>query len=552
MTLDQPLLPRRRLPRPAPDRVARGIVATTRDLPRRARGLGMRPLVGASDLPGLSSRNVSTRGYHLALVFLAATVFLRTTSPLEIGVARADTGAPGPATLGTSVHPDGAGHTFPDGAGDSFWGVVPAPGDSVRAPLVGSPRPLWEYPLLVPYRTAQAPIRLLAAGAKVSYIYLDESGTLRAIGQLLGPKPVPYGAMVSFKAGGLSGFGGGLTLFHNSFFGPDNRLKVRSTATSTGEKKLTLGTIYGIDHAQTLEVGGGYRLRQNSRFFGLGPESREEDESFFAQEAAWGGLMLSQRLHDQVRLEASGLFSSAGTRRPHEDHDPALVDVFDGTGGRELPVGYGERSQGFSWYLALVRDGTRTTRRPESGGIQRLRFGYFSSRGDEAPSSYSSYRADIEQFVGLWFTKRALCLRGYLNWLDPIRGDIPYQRLLTNDEPDLFRGFRDNRWRDRGLVGTSVEYRWPLWVDNQIDGVGLDMYILADVGQVFREFDRIAARTLQTSYGTGIRVIGRSDFSGRIEFAWSREEFVFRLSSDQIFQYAAGGLFNGRDQSALR
>ena len=78
------------------------------------------------------------------------------------------------------------------------------------------------------------------------------------------------------------------------------------------------------------------------------------------------------------------------------------------------------------------------------------------------------------------------------------------------------------------------------------------MYLLADVGQVFHEFDEIASRTIQTSYGVGVRAIGRNDFAGRAEFAWSREEFVFRLSSDQIFQYAGGGLFTGRDQSALR
>jgi hypothetical protein len=34
--------------------------------------------------------------------------------------------------------------------------------------------------------------------------------------------------------------------------------------------------------------------------------------------------------------------------------------------------------------------------------------------------------------------------------------------------------------------------------------------------------------------------------------AWSDEEIVVRLLSEQIYQYAKGGLLHGRDQVALR
>lgn len=473
------------------------------------------------------------------------------TAPSMVPGEPASTAMETPASTDTDT---GSGDARPSAAGfgESYWGPIPAPTDSTQRAFPASPRPLWEYPLLGPYRVLQFPFRATSAGLGASYVYLEESGFLRRLAELLGPKPIPYGAMVSFKAGGLSGLGGGVTIFHNEFFGPDHRLKIRTTITSTGEKKATLGTIFGLDQPRTVEVGGGYRLRRNSRFFGLGPRSREPDASFFSQEVAWGGAELSQALHGPLRVETGLLYSSVGTRLPHDDHEPALPEVFDGRAEYARPFGYGDRSEGWTWNLGIVRDATTTTRRPESGGIQRLRASYFGANGGEARADYWSYRIDVEQFVGLWFTERALAARGYLNWIDEDAASVPFQRLLTNDEPDLFRGFRDYRWRDRGVIGASFEYRWPIWVDNRVGNSGLDAYLLADVGQVFGEFEEIVGRRLQTSYGAGIRVLGRNDYTGRIEVAWSREEVVFRLASDQIFQYAGGGLFHGRDQSALR
>lgn len=453
------------------------------------------------------------------------------------------------AAEASEATPDG--RTPMDGTGESYWGPIPAPSDSTQTEFDGAPRPAWEYPLLVPYRVVEFPIHMVTSGIGASYVYLENSGFIHWLGQVLGPKPIPYGAMASFKAGGLSGFGAGVSVFHNEFFGPDNRLKIRTLFTSTGEKKATLGTIYGVGHDATIEMGGGYRLRRNSRYFGLGPNSKEANESFFSQEIGWGGVTFNQVVTEKARIELSGLYSSVGTRLPHHDHSPALVDVFGGAAD-DLPYGYGARSEGVTWSISLVRDATDTTRRPETGSIHRFRAARFASTTDELPAQYWSYRIDLEHFIGLWFTERALAARGYLNWIDEDRDDIPFQRLLTNDEPDLFRGFRDYRWRDAGMIGASFEYRWPIWVDNHVNGVGLDAYLLSDIGQVFGDFEQIIPRRFQVSYGGGIRVIGNNDFVGRIEFAWSQEEFVFRLSSDQIFQYAGGGSFNGRDQSALR
>ena len=130
--------------------------------------------------------------------------------------------------------------------------------------------------------------------------------------------------------------------------------------------------------------------------------------------------------------------------------------------------------------------------------------------------------------------------------------DIPFQRLMTNDDPDLFRGYRDFRWRGRGMAVLTAEYRWPLWALTHADRLGADLYLLADLGQVFDDFSEISTDAMTLSYGAGIRVLNLRGFVLRFEYARSGEEVVLRLRSDQVFQFAKGGLFHGRDPVPAR
>ncbi len=180
----------------------------------------------------------------------------------------------------------------------------------------------------------------------------------------------------------------------------------------------------------------------------------------------------------------------------------------------------------------------------------RLRTTYFHGNLD---SEFLTYRADLQQFVELWYPNHVLALRALGSWISPINDSpVPFQRLMTNDDPDLMRGFNDFRWRDRGLVVFSAEYRWPLWVLEQPDAFGLDLYLLSDVGHVFSHPNRIDVDDLTYSYGFGIRLLSAKGFVMRVEYARSDEGGVWRLRGDQIFQFARGGLFHGRDPVPTR
>jgi hypothetical protein len=445
--------------------------------------------------------------------------------------------------------------------GPSYWGEIPAPADSVTCASHQIPRPLWETALLVPYRIVALPFSLLRLGLRESVVYLDESGAVRSLGKLIGPQRGPFGVAVSFRAGSLSGIGGGLTATHDSFLAPGNQLKLHWSSTDRGSHKVSVGIAFRTRSSTRAVFGAGYRARPNARYFGIGCLAAESLESVYTQEASWAGLSLRHDFWRHLTADATLIYSGVGTRGPGDDDDIAIDERFT-----RPPIGYRDHSEGLTLSLALIHDTTIERGRPQRGHILRVKASRFEqTRGalrvplgvpdayGHADAAFWSLRGEIQQFVPLWLTLRALALRAHLTWIEPDRATVvPFQRLLTNDDPDLMRGYRDLRWRDRGLAVMSAEYRWPLWSNKDNVGLGVDSYLFTDVGQVFGTFEDISAAHVTFSYGWGLRLIGQRGFQGRFEMAWSEEETVFRLRTDQIFQFSKGGLQHGRDQVALR
>jgi outer membrane protein assembly factor BamA len=432
---------------------------------------------------------------------------------------------------------------------ESYWGPMPVASDSTTVTYQNRSKPAWEKSLLAPYYVLKVPFSLLNAGARETVTFLDESGAIHTIADLLGPREGPFGLVFNLSSGSLEGLGVGVTTYHDAFLSPRNRLRLGLRTSTNGHHRATAGlTIPVGDDGREFELGAGYRMHPNSRFFGIGPDSDEDDKSFVRQELTWFGANYALPLAGDLDFEAGALYSMVGARGPRDDDTPRLDDEFAG----RIPPGYGERSDGVTTSLALVHDNTTESARPERGGVRTLKGGYFTST-DASDVEFWNYRVELQQFVPLWHSKRALALRSFVTWLESTGGDeVPFQRLMTNDDPDLLRGYNDFRWTDRGMVLASAEYRWPIWNAQTVDGPGLDMYFLVDIGQVFGEAEQISTRNMTDSEGIGLRLIDRNGFRTRLEFAWSNEESVIRLRADQVFQFAKNGLYHGRNPIPVR
>lgn len=399
-----------------------------------------------------------------------------------------------------------------------------------------------------PVRIVTFPLALVADGIGAGVEGLDKGRVIQRTSELLGPRRGPFGVVLGVQAGGLSGFGAGVSIEHDAFFRKGNLLRVRASTTVNGDHRASVGLRIPYGPGEQFEYGIGYRARENARYFGIGPTTNREDESYYKQELFFTGVSLRKKIGGGLFAEGDLLYSSIGAGEPRDDASPSISLVFPGA----LPAGFGEHSYGVSLGLQLMHENDLGPLRPTKGGSRRVRVERFEST-DKSDVGFWSYRAELQQFFTLWHPYRIFALRTYGSWIDPSgSGEFPFQRLMINDNPDAFRGYRAFRFRDRGMVAVDGEYRFPIIMKERTGGAGLDLYPLADWGQVFGNAGDVSFRNMVFSYGLGIRVESKLGFVARLEWSRSDEENTFRFRSDQLFQFMKSGLLYGRDPVPAR
>ncbi|MCP4547522.1 MAG: BamA/TamA family outer membrane protein [bacterium] len=432
---------------------------------------------------------------------------------------------------------------------ETYWGHLPPPVDSTMAVYRKPPRSVGEELVRLPWRVVGLPFKVSSGLLRHGIIYADEHGSFKQLRRLIGPMTGPFGIKFRLVAGGVGGLGFGLDTRHHALFDPGNEMRLLSKFSLNGSTAVALGLHLNSRESRSYLFSAGYNLLTAAHYYGRGATTVAEDESTYTRELAWCGVGVNQTILPRLTCGVSAYYSSAATRGPRNPggDDPALADVFAIT-----PTGYGERTGGLISRLVLVHDTTYDDGRPASGGMRSLGLSHFHEtvgQGDD----FITILADVEQYYPVVKSGQTLALRGFYQWIVAADVDsIPFQRLLTNETPYALRGYRDFRWRDRGLAVLSAEYRWPLWASTHADKLGLDLYLFSEHGQVFAHWDEINSGNLTHSYGGGLRLIGNGGFAGRLEIGRSGEGAVWRLQLNQTFQSAKGGVLNGFSQAVLR
>jgi hypothetical protein len=423
---------------------------------------------------------------------------------------------------------------------ESRWGVIPARADSNTVAFDNRARAAWEWPLFIPYAAINYPLRWVRHGVGAGIVWLDTHRIFERINIV----PAPEGVVPALDYGSLSGVTFGIN-YYDLLGARRHPMRLRAEYSTERWQRYTGGVAFNRGGRFAGAVGAGYRLRPNLRYYGVGPQSRVEDEAFYEDERAWVGASARHALGRDGVVAVGVAYSSVGARAPDLDEGVSLAERLPGV---EAPPGFGDRSHGVMSRLAIGWDTTREEGTPERGGIVGGSVGYFAPVGD-ADIAFLAYRFELQRFVRLWHTGRALALRGYVSWIETLEDEpFPFQRLFINDVPDDFRGYKHGRWRDRGITGVTAEYRFPFIADRRDGGFGIDTVLLADVGQVFPEFDAIRGDDLTVSYGFGWRAYMNQHYIGAMLFVWSEESFQFHLTTKQLFQFSKEVLFNGREE----
>jgi len=452
-----------------------------------------------------------------------------------------------PDSITASAATGTAANAAPEAAQvESYWGPIPTGEGAPRAVIrTRSAHPV-EHAILAPFYIVTYPIFLTTRGLKEGLVFLDERGLLPRTGAAL---PIRIGRVAAGPAlsyGGRAGFGAGGTIVVLGDREPADWIKLRYLATVNGMHRASAGLRAPWGREGKLEIGGGYRIERNARFYGLGPSSRKADRSYFTEEQHWAGAGYRRALGGPLAAEWSAIYTSIATRGPRPEDGPDLGVTF----AAASPPGYGARSEGVLHGLLLRLDTTKETGRPGSGVLAQAQAGYFDPTGKPG-GAFWRYSGEAGAFMPLWFTDRTLALRGAVSWIEaPGNGTVPFTRLVTNYSGKSLRGYGDYRWRDRGLLDLTAEYRWPVWALDRAHGTGVDAYAFVNSGQVFGEWRQVASRLLRTSWGGGFRAITEKGFGGRLEIARSSESTEIRLQADQMFDFKEIGLFGGNQHVA--
>ncbi len=242
-------------------------------------------------------------------------------------------------------------------------------------------------------------------------------------------------------------------------------------------------TTYGL----SLDVKAEYSKVLKQYFFGVGPDSREDDLTYYTDEKKELLLTLGRGFSPFFVAELQYAFKNVRffnvePDRPHTDRLSAVGEVF-------------------SPYAALqVRFDTSDSQIHPLEGVRVILRGEAAGRWlGNRHASYFRYSLDLRNYVRLLGARDVLALRALVQ---KITGkEIPLFELPAlggGSEFNALRGFRLNRFRDRGKILLNLEYRFPLW-----KRIGGNLFM--DTGMVWPQCKQIRWAGSAANAGWGLR-----------------------------------------------
>jgi len=261
-----------------------------------------------------------------------------------------------------------------------------------------------------------------------------------------------------------------------------------------------------------------YHRMSDEKFYGIGPASKEEDETNFAHKQAVGEIAIGRNIDNKFMTGVIAGIEHNMTRDGEDDATPSTKELFtDATlPGIQKEITMGRLQTGF--YL----DRRNRWFRPSSGFDGELRGGLFTELGDDE-YGYTSVIVDINQYIHL-FRNRILVLRVAGQFVDPLSDRaVPFYSLAELGSEETIRGFQRGRFRDRDVILGSLEYRYPIWR-------AIDALFFFDTGQVATSiFDDFKKDNLEYTYGGGFHLWGREGTLVRLEVGKSTDGFRFHF-----------------------
>lgn len=371
----------------------------------------------------------------------------------------------------------------------------------------------------LPLEAVAVPLRLVVDGAAwlVGRVTLPGAPTFpqRAIDAMRG-----WGAVPSVTSlGQRSGVALRLDLIRYRPFFLESGISIR------GSQHHRAGLRWG-DPEGGVEASYLFRRDAEPRFWGIGPDSREEDRSVFLRD---------RQLAEVRATGAWGPFGVAGALGYEDDRvdrgfgsGPDLQDVFD-----PLPFGADRRTSFFRADAALTLDLTHRAlfqRRGVRLGVSGQLF-----RGvDDTPSDFHRLGGEAVVYVPL-NPRQLLAVHGFAQAtrLDDGEG-IPFFHLSSVGGAAGLRGFSTDRFRDRDAAGVMLEWRYEIWRDLH-QRSRAEFFVFFDEAGVTPSLGDLSSSDLRASYGFGLRFVTLDGLVGYASLGFGEEGARVRVGDRWVF-----------------
>lgn len=367
-----------------------------------------------------------------------------------------------------------------------------------------------------PGQLAYAPLKYTILGLGYGGVYLAESGTFSKLASF-----VQSTGLVAVYAPRT---GGGAKYVSNHFLSRPVRFQCSATTWFDLRQSYALQwknvrLARGVDFDYALR----YRSLVQEHFYGIGPETSENNKTVYAAEDALFEVTLRSQLSSTLHAALDIGVSNTSVFQSREDDNRSITKAYSDS---TLP-GLRDKVRLQGTELSINYIDTNHPGHPTTGKVGKLGATIFTDIRDDR-FSFWKLGLDITQYVHL-FHDRVLALRGAGEMTQGLDDpEIPFYHLAELGSHGTIRGFSRGRFRDNDMLLASAEYRYPIWIPwaKIVDAV-----VFADGGQVMHDvFEDTALADLQTSIGGGFRFYGSEILIARTEIAFSSDGYQVYLT----------------------
>jgi len=349
-----------------------------------------------------------------------------------------------------------------------------------------------------------------------------------------------------FREGVEDGYGangpqfvlGGMRSGHGMSFGAGyrktdiwgERIGVRTTA------RMTLHGAYMVDARVTLQglefgrsfsnIYAKYEKSPRMDFYGLGPDSRQDDRSSYKLEDLSADAQFGIALADHWRIGLTGGYVSTETGPGHRPDVPSTTDEFTPPEAPGIGLGRIDFARGGGFLVFDYRERSSGTRR---GGVYGVQWRQYVDRTHDL-FDFRQAELEFQQYVPYFNETRVVAFRAAATLSFQEDGQlVPVFFMPTIGGNNDLRGFQRYRYHDNHSFFVGVEHRWYIFR-------GLDMAVFADAGKVIPRKAALDFSDLEASWGLGFRTRLRDAVIMRTDFAVGREGFRVIWTFSDIFK----------------